>query len=84
MVKAIYISYLEINELETNIMKFIDLWVHKKKKPVTLKAILEGMEKQGTKRPTTIKSINMLLKKGYIRRAVTISNKSSFVQLRRV
>ena len=82
MTKTTYDSLSEVNELQTNIMKFVDVWVHTKKTPIPLKEIIAEMMRQGTKNFTTVKAINALLKKGYIRRAVTISNKTYFVQLR--
>lgn len=82
MSKTIYVSISELNELQTNIMRYINVWVHTEKTPIPLKEIIEGMTKQGVKSYTTIKSIDVLLKKGYIRRAIVISNKSSFVMVR--
>lgn len=82
--KTVYTSFSELNTLQTNIMKFVGWWAHEKKTPIPLKEIIANMTKEGVKSPTTIKSINVLLKKGYIRRAVVISNKSYFVQLRSV
>lgn len=84
MPDTIYVSLLELNVLQTDIMKFISWWVHEKKVPVPLKEIIASMTSKGIKSPTTIKSINVLLKKGYIRRAVIISNKTFFVMLRSV
>lgn len=84
MSKTFYVSLAEVNELQTNIMAFVDLWVHEEKTPIPLKEIISKMEINGTKNFTTIKAINVLIKKGYIRRAYTISNKTTFVQLRRV
>lgn len=84
MANTFYVSLSEVNELQTKIMRFVGVWVHTEKTPVPLKEIISNMEKDGIKNFTTIKSINVLLKKGYIRRAVTISNKSSFVQLRSI
>ena len=79
-----YTNLQEINELQTNIMKFLDLWVHKEKTPIPLKEIIAKMTSDGVKNFTTIKAIGALLKKRYIRRAHMISNKSYFVMLRRV
>lgn len=84
MGKTVYVSISDINNLQSDIMKFVDTWVHEKKTPIPLKEIVLNMTDNGVKNFTTIKALNSLLKKGYIRRAVTISNKSSFVQLRRV
>lgn len=84
MPKTRYTNLSDVNELQTNIMKFVDIWVRSEKTPIPLKEIILNMTSSGVKSPTTIKAIGALLKKGYIRRAVTISNKTTFVQLRRV
>lgn len=80
--KTIYVSLSDIDQLQTKIMQFVDHWVRTEKTPIPLKEIIKAMEMQAINDFTTIKAINVLLKKGYIRRAVVISNKSSFVQLR--
>jgi len=82
--KTTYVSLSEINDLQTAIMHFITHWVHTEKTPVPLREIIEGMTLQGVHDFTTIKAIQVLLNKGYIRRAIVISNRSSFVQLRSV
>ena len=84
MLRAVYINLKEINKLQTRIMKFVDQWAHEEKTPIPLKEIIEEMKRQGIKDFTTVNAINGLLNKGFIRRAVTISNTTSFVQLRRV
>lgn len=84
MAKTIYVNISEVNDPQTRIMRFVTYWVHEKKTPIPLKEIIEDMRKQGIERPTTIYSIKILLHKGYIRRAVTISNKSSYVQLKTI
>lgn len=82
--KAIYINLSDVSELQKSIMIYVEIWVKKEKIPVPLKEIILNMETQGNKTQTVIKAINSLVKKGYIRRAITISNRSSFVQLRRL
>lgn len=82
--KTTYTNLSELNELQTSIMKYIDYWVHEKKTTTPLQEIIKQMEKNGTKNFTTIKAINVLLRKGYIRRSAEISNRTSFVQLRRI
>lgn len=79
-----YAEFSEINLLQRNIMLFIDWWVHEEKTPVPQKEVIMAMRIRGTKSFTAINALNSLLKKGYIRRAVVISNKTSYVQLRRV
>jgi len=79
-----YVNLYEVNELQTKIMQFIDEWVHQEKSPVPQKEIIIKMSSIGTKNFTTVNAINSLLRKGYIRRAVTISNKTFYVMLRRI
>lgn len=80
----VYTSLSEVNDLQTKIMTFVQLWVHEKKTPIPLREIISEMENKGVKNFTTIKAINILLKKGYIRRGYAISNKTFFVQLRSI
>ena len=82
--KSMYVNIDEINDLQTEIMVFISKWVRENKVPIPQKKIIEEMKVNGVKEFTTVWSINALLKKGYIRRAYTISNKTSYVQLRTV
>lgn len=84
MGKTVYTSFSEINELQTNIMRFIDWWVHEKKTPVPRNEVIKYMEKKGMYFTTVRASLYVLLKKGYIREAYTISNKTSYVMLRKV
>jgi hypothetical protein len=79
-----YIDFYEVNELQTKIMEFIDKWTHTEKTPISQHKIIEQMKITGIKDFTTLNAINSLLRKGYIRRAVMISNKSYYVQLRRL
>jgi len=65
-------------------MYIIDDWVHRKKTPIPLKTVITEMDKLKVNKDTTVYSLKILVKKGYIRRAYTISNKTFFVQLRRV
>lgn len=84
MTKTIYIKLSELSDLQEDIMRYVDIWVHTEKTPIPLKEIIENMKARGIKDQTTIKAIRVLLVKGYIRRSNEISNKTSFVQLRRV
>ena len=82
--KTNYTSLNELNDTQTTIMTYISWWVNEKKTTVPLKEIIDNMIKEGIKKDTTVKALQVLLKKGYIRRAVVISNKSYFVQLRSI
>ena len=79
-----YTSVEEINRNQKEIMLFIDFWVHEKKTPVPQKEVIICMKAKNVPEPTIIYELQILLKKGYIRRAVTISNKRTYVQLKRV
>jgi len=81
---TVYTGLSELDKLQTKIMRYVDWWVHEKKTKIPRKAIIDNMTKQGIKEQTTIKAIQVLLRKGYIRRAIVISNKSYFVQLRSI
>ena len=84
MPKTTYTSLSEVNELQTNIMKFVDIWVREKKTPIPRKEIIIKMESAGVNFPTCRAALYALIKKGYIREAYTISNKTTYVQLRRL
>lgn len=79
------INITDINELQYEIMIFVDFWVHEFKTPVPHRQIIVKMTEQGHKDFTTVNAIASLLKKSYLRKAVTMSNKNRcYVQLRRV
>ena len=84
MTNTVYKDFSEVNKLQTDIMVFIDTWVKTQKTPVPQKKIIAEMKNQGIKDFTTIWALNALMHKGYIRRAYVISNKTFYVQLRRV
>ena len=82
MGKTKYSEFDEINELQTKIMRFIILWVHEKKIPVPHQEVVRQMTAEGVHDFTTCNALNSLLRKGYIRRAYTTSNRTFYVQLR--
>lgn len=82
--ETVYVSLSDINELQTNIMKFVALWVHEKKTPVPRSEIIKSMQLKEVNMPTTRGALYSLIRKGYIREAVTISNKTSYVVLRTI
>ena len=84
MVKTKYVDFYGITELQRDVMKVIDKWARENKEPIPHKEILNQMQQQGIKSYNTINAITALLKKKYIRRAVVISNKSFYVQLRKL
>ena len=87
--KTTYVPFFSLNGLQTDIMRFVDTWAREKKTPIPLREIIKAMENQSANDFTTIKALDILLKKGYIRRAIFIpdrgvGNSTSFVQLRGV
>ncbi len=80
-----YLNTTEISKVQHDIMVFVDFWVHKQRLPTPQKEIVLHMNGRGIPKSTTIKAIKSLLKKKYLRKAITISSSSrSYVQLRRV
>ena len=79
-----YYPFFEITELQTEIMKFVVLWVREKKRPVPHKNIVQNFI--SGKRPLTIdNAIHALIVKGYIRKTVMgKKNQSFYVQLRTI
>lgn len=88
MSKTKYSPFEEINELQKTIMLFIEKWVREENTPVPRKEIMKAFtgSKKDHKNPAiTIEgAINALLRKGYIRRAYSGTNKTYYVQLRNV
>lgn len=78
------LSIYEINELQKNIMLLIVLWARKQRTPIPQKEVVIRMKEEGVKNFTTVNALYSLVKKGYIRRAHTISNKTFYVMLRSV
>jgi len=83
--KTIYVTYGELNDLQREIMIFVQYWVKTKKTTVPLKEIIKSMNKKNKKTQTVIKSTRVLVLKGYIRRSLEInSRRTSFVQVRSI
>jgi len=84
MITTVYKDFTEVNKLQTDIMMFVDAWVHLEKTPVPQKKIILHMRAAGIKTFTTVWALNSLMRKGFIRRSCMITNKTFYVQLRRV
>lgn len=79
------VNIKDINKLQYDIMIFVDAWVHEVKTPVPHRQIVLKMKELKVKKFTTVNAITSLIKKGYLRKAITMSNRDrSYVQLRRV
>jgi hypothetical protein len=74
----------EISQLQQDIMTFVDVWAHKEKTPIPRKLIFDEIRKQGVADITILKALRVLLRKGYIRKTFAQSNKTNYVQLRRI
>ena len=79
-----YTNLDEISESQKSVMEFVQWWVHTKKTPIPLKEIIVSMKEKGMGKDTVIYSLKILVRDGFIRRAYTVTNKTSFVQLRTV
>ncbi len=84
MSKAVYKNLNETDNLQTNIMLFVSWWAKTKRTPTPRKEIMDQLYKNKIGRGTAEASLHALIIKGYIRKANTISNKTSYVQLRTV
>lgn len=84
MQETIYSDLSEITKLQFDIMKFIGAWAREKKVPIPQRVVILKMESMEVGQPTTLNALHGLLLKGYLRRAVIISNKTYYVQLRSV
>lgn len=82
--KTAYTNLYDITELQQVIVRFITYWASTVKTPIPQKEIIEEMERHGRKASTVVNALNGLLKLGYIRRSVEVSNTTSYVQLRRL
>ena len=84
MSKTAYQNLNEEDSVGITIMLFVNWWVHVKKTPVPRKEICNELAKHKIGRGAQDWALNDLIKKGYIRKAYTISNKTSYVALRTV
>ena len=84
MKQTVYTNLYGITKLQQKIMRFIDYWVHVEKTPIPRKSIIDEMKTKNEKSSTVVNALNGLLRLGYIRRAVITSNKTYYVQLRKI
>ena len=82
---AYYVDYYALNDLQIEIMKYVDIYVRQQKTPVPRQKIIEEFKKRKIKDFTCINAISSLLHKGFIRTAIMPSSRQThYVQLRRV
>ena len=78
-----YVNLKDINQQQEDVMRFIIHWVRTEKTPVPKKEVIAGMRKVGVAVDTIEWSLDVLLAKGYVRRAYTQKqNTTAYVQLR--
>ncbi len=78
-------GYGDINHLQKDIMLIIIHWVKTKKTPVPRAYVMkEAIKQEKLGRKTIEASLRVLEVKGYIRRAIVVSTKTYYVQLRSV
>ena len=80
MVKTADLNLKSISFLQQEIMSFIHQWVIDKKTPVPQREILKHMKGKGYKKSTLVYALHSLLRAGWIREAVTRSNKTEYVE----
>lgn len=84
MGKTKYSPFEEINQLQKEIMVYIDGWARAEKTPIPRSVIMKEFVARKVPHITVEWAVNALLRKGYIRRAYSGSNKTFYVQLRNV
>lgn len=78
-----YVNLKDINQQQEDVMRFIIEWVKTVKTPVPKKEVIAGMKLKGVPVDTIEWSLDVLLAKGYVRRAyMQKQNTTAYVQLR--
>lgn len=77
-----YIDFYGLTKLQRTTFNVIDDWSRKNTTPIAHKEILKQMKAKGVQHDSIINSIRALVKKGYIRKAIIISNSTFYVRLR--
>lgn len=84
MSKTKYSDYDQVYGFQLQVMLFIDAWVKTEKVPVPRQMIMKAMREKKVPAVTVEWAINGLLRKGFIRRGYSGSNKTYYVQLRNI
>ena len=83
-----YTDLRVVNELQIDVMKFVDVWVRTEKSPVPRSEIVKAMKKNGKTEYAVKYALFGLLQQGFLRKAIMDANmalnKTFYVQLRRV
>lgn len=84
VVKPAQKSFTDINELQEQIMQVVSQWVRMEKTPIAHGYLVDHLVESGVKKSTAVNAIGSLIRKGYIRRSASISNRTFYTQLRSV
>lgn len=87
--KSVYIDIDEssksVNGLQVGIMLLVGAWAKKNpRNPIPRQEVFEKMKKKGKSEMQIRHALETLIRLGYLRKAFTMSNKISYVQLRSV
>lgn len=85
--KTLYIegASLKAGQVRQKVMLYICWWVKIEKTPVPLREILSHMQVDGIKDIKTIQALKVLVKEGYIRRAIGGNSRiTHYVQIRTI
>lgn len=75
-----------INELQIAIMRLVCAWVKKNREPISQQYIVDAIQKTGIPEPTIRASVRILVRKGFIRKAIMIErrNEANYVLIRTI
>lgn len=78
------INLTGLSKTQQLIMEVVEAWANQEKTPIARQHIFVKMKGSGVTDPTIKDAVNGLIKKGFIRKAIITSNKTYYVQLKRV
>lgn len=74
---------MPVNDIQRHVLDVICLWVKTEKTPIAQKTIIENITSVYPIPQSTVKAaVKVLVKKGYIRKAITYTSGAYYVQLR--
>lgn len=79
-----YVDLEVLTKTQLKIMEIVEKWVKTEKTPISKTRIMTEMKEQGEVESTVQYALLGLVRNNYLRKAIIVSNKAYFVQLRRV
>lgn len=73
-----------MNKTQEAIVLCVMDWVLRNKEPISKKTIFDRMKEKGISESTAKASINVLIKKGYLRKAISVKHEAQYVLLRKI